>query len=360
MKIHLPNRETKSKSLRVFILTGILFLFISIFPVKILAAVLPSVNFLQRWSEGSTTVFNTLVSLGDTWTPAYRTANAGKTYKIAVCNNLYLGDLTCPTWFPFSREIYEGTFVYNGEATQDNIRFFLNATNMDAFTGAGVALFDEAGNVVSHWRFINLRDDVSIASSSTCSDPYDFECGNIDITATNADGTSISDSFVHLHVVGQPDPLTISLGTGHVSYAVGGQCTSADYEVTTNGVATGAGLLTQIPSGDCEGRIEISSPAAPPPPAASARTPGSPPAIPTIVMNNFTSAAANAQRYAIGLGIFLSLFILPYVGILWASGNPENIQKATEWFQSWFWGLLLLLLSGSIIRIVGGEFLRIG
>jgi hypothetical protein len=48
------------------------------------------------------------------------------------------------------------------------------------------------------------------------------------------------------------------------------------------------------------------------------------------------------------------------MGILWATGNPENIKKASEWFFSWITGLLFLLLSGIIIRVIGVDILNLG
>lgn len=67
--------------------------------------------------------------------------------------------------------------------------------------------------------------------------------------------------------------------------------------------------------------------------------------------------AFSAQRLLIAVGVVVSVFLLPYIGVLFASGNPENIQKATEWLTSWATGLLLLLMSGIIIRIIGSDIL---
>lgn len=60
---------------------------------------------------------------------------------------------------------------------------------------------------------------------------------------------------------------------------------------------------------------------------------------------------AQVNIFFIGIGVIGSLILLPIVGAMWASGNPGNVEKGWEIFNSWFWGLMLLLLSGFIINI---------
>ena len=72
---------------------------------------------------------------------------------------------------------------------------------------------------------------------------------------------------------------------------------------------------------------------------------------------DFQSWAAKGQQYIIAFGIFSSIFIVPYFGVLLASGNSENIEKGLEWAKSWAFGLLLLLLSSFVIRIIGSDIL---
>lgn len=69
--------------------------------------------------------------------------------------------------------------------------------------------------------------------------------------------------------------------------------------------------------------------------------------------------SALATRFLIGIAIFASVFLLPYIGVLMASGNPENINKGKEWLFSWLSGLLFLLMSGIIVRLIGSEILNI-
>lgn len=72
---------------------------------------------------------------------------------------------------------------------------------------------------------------------------------------------------------------------------------------------------------------------------------------------DFQKWAAKGQQYIIAFGVFASIFIVPYFGVLLASGNPENIEKGIEWAKSWGFGLLLLLLSSFVIRIIGSDIL---
>lgn len=72
---------------------------------------------------------------------------------------------------------------------------------------------------------------------------------------------------------------------------------------------------------------------------------------------DFSEWMARGQQYIIALGIFASIFIVPYFGVLLASGNPENIEKGLEWAKSWAFGLLLLLLSSFVIRVIGSDIL---
>lgn len=59
----------------------------------------------------------------------------------------------------------------------------------------------------------------------------------------------------------------------------------------------------------------------------------------------------------IGIGLIFGVFIIPYAVILMASGNQENIKKGREWLNSYIQGLIVVLLSGAIIKIVGTEIL---
>lgn len=82
-------------------------------------------------------------------------------------------------------------------------------------------------------------------------------------------------------------------------------------------------------------------------------------ALPAIDLSlaDFQAWAAKGQQYIIAFGIFASIFIVPYFGVLLASGNPESIKEGLEWAKSWAFGLLLLLLSSLVIRIIGSDIL---
>ncbi len=77
----------------------------------------------------------------------------------------------------------------------------------------------------------------------------------------------------------------------------------------------------------------------------------------TFDLDSFAGWAAKGQQYIIAFGIFASIFIVPYFGVLLASGNPESIKEGLEWAKSWAFGLLLLLLSSLVIRIIGSDIL---
>jgi len=72
---------------------------------------------------------------------------------------------------------------------------------------------------------------------------------------------------------------------------------------------------------------------------------------------DFQRWTEKGQQYIIAFGIFASIFIVPYFGVLLASGNPESIKEGLEWAKSWAFGLLLLLLSSFVIRIIGSDIL---
>lgn len=57
----------------------------------------------------------------------------------------------------------------------------------------------------------------------------------------------------------------------------------------------------------------------------------------------------------IAIGILATIFMLPYAGILLASGSEQNVQKAKEIITALIYGLLLLILSGAIVLIIGEE-----
>lgn len=74
-------------------------------------------------------------------------------------------------------------------------------------------------------------------------------------------------------------------------------------------------------------------------------------------VSNLVLFFQSAQYYAIAVGVLISLFMIPYIGILLASGDPENVEKGMDWLRSFLGGLLLLVFSGLIIRIFGTDFL---
>lgn len=60
-----------------------------------------------------------------------------------------------------------------------------------------------------------------------------------------------------------------------------------------------------------------------------------------------------------GFAVMLALFMLPYIGLLFASGDPTKIEKAKEMLSGWVAGFILVLLSGVIILIVLRELLGV-
>ncbi len=76
-------------------------------------------------------------------------------------------------------------------------------------------------------------------------------------------------------------------------------------------------------------------------------------------MDQFVTCIAEwggrANLFIIGAGVLSSLFLLPIAGYMYASGNPGNIEKASEIITSWMWGIILLLIAGFIINIIGND-----
>ncbi len=60
-----------------------------------------------------------------------------------------------------------------------------------------------------------------------------------------------------------------------------------------------------------------------------------------------------------GFAVILALFMLPYIGLLFASGDPAKIEKAKEMLTSWAAGFILVALSGVLILIVLRELLGV-
>lgn len=68
-----------------------------------------------------------------------------------------------------------------------------------------------------------------------------------------------------------------------------------------------------------------------------------------------SSIGNNAHVLALSIGVLVSIFMLPFIGINLASGNPQNIEKGKEMLMSWAQGLLLIILSGVIVRLVATQ-----
>lgn len=65
------------------------------------------------------------------------------------------------------------------------------------------------------------------------------------------------------------------------------------------------------------------------------------------------------QKVIVGIGVFAAFFLIPYAAVLMASGNPDQIKKGRDWLTSIVSGLVLLILSGLIIRVIGTDLLRL-
>ncbi len=77
------------------------------------------------------------------------------------------------------------------------------------------------------------------------------------------------------------------------------------------------------------------------------------PPIKALTWNTAQDWIHNLYIMIIGFGIISAIFIIPYVSILFATGNPERIKTGKEWLTSLVTGLILLTLSAVIIKIVG-------
>jgi hypothetical protein len=96
--------------------------------------------------------------------------------------------------------------------------------------------------------------------------------------------------------------------------------------------------------GDCE-----YVPPSPPPPQST-----------VFSVDDLKGFASKWHVYIIAIALVLSVFLLPYIGVLMASGDPEKIQKGKDWLWSLLTGLFLLLLSGTVLKIVGVDILQLG
>lgn len=65
--------------------------------------------------------------------------------------------------------------------------------------------------------------------------------------------------------------------------------------------------------------------------------------------------------YSLILGgvIIYSIFMLPYIGYLMASGDTENVKKGKEFFTAWITGLMLIVFSGLIVRVIAKDLLGV-
>lgn len=76
---------------------------------------------------------------------------------------------------------------------------------------------------------------------------------------------------------------------------------------------------------------------------------------PIFDLSDFAGWMANIHNYLIALGVIISVFMLPYAFVLMGTGDPSNIKKGQEMLQSLAIGLAVLILSGTIIRIIASE-----
>ncbi len=76
---------------------------------------------------------------------------------------------------------------------------------------------------------------------------------------------------------------------------------------------------------------------------------------PQFHLDDFASWMGNIHNYLIALGVIISVFMLPYAFVLMGTGDPSNIKKGQEMLQSLAIGLAVLILSGTIIRIIASE-----
>jgi hypothetical protein len=71
--------------------------------------------------------------------------------------------------------------------------------------------------------------------------------------------------------------------------------------------------------------------------------------------SDLKSFASGLQGIIIAIGVVSSIFILPYIVVLFNTGNPDQIKKAQGWLYNLIGGILLLVLSTFIIRAIGGS-----
>jgi len=78
------------------------------------------------------------------------------------------------------------------------------------------------------------------------------------------------------------------------------------------------------------------------------------------VVNCVQSVSKDILVLILGGVTIYSIFVLPYMGFLMASGSPENIKKGKEMFTAWITGIVLIIFSGLIVRVVAKDLLGVG
>lgn len=106
----------------------------------------------------------------------------------------------------------------------------------------------------------------------------------------------------------------------------------------------------------CQGTPTTSTPVTSLPPGYGGDTTGGfkPPQFGT---DDLTGALATLQSILIAVGVVGSVIMLPYAFVLISTGQPENIQKGWDWIKSIGVGLIILILSSTIIRLIGRQVL---
>ncbi len=80
------------------------------------------------------------------------------------------------------------------------------------------------------------------------------------------------------------------------------------------------------------------------------------PKIDKFTWSGVSSWIHNIQIMIIAIGVISSIFIIPYIVVLFASASPENIKKGKDWLVSLITGVALLTLSSILIELVGKTF----
>ena len=180
-----------------------------------------------------------------------------------------------------------------------------------------------------------------------------FSPGLRTIGVTGADNEQKVRDIAQITLETSPEDATSGSCTCEVIFCAGsGDAANNNLIITTNACYVGATpMLDCVPAlSECTCKCNGN-------PTQGASSTGENTLVPPQKFSNLAGWLATGQTFLIGLGVVSSIFIIPWTFVLMASGNPDKVKQGQEWLVSLVGGLLLLFLSGTLIKIVGTNLL---